>query len=252
MRLPCRRRQPVQPAIYIPNFNNRGRLTLLRSLREQTRTVKVVVADNGSTDDSQELVRKDFPEVTLLEMGVNLGFGPALNRAIAAHPGDPIIVLNNDLICEPDFVGALLDSATGGIEMCAGILLAEGDPRVIDSAGVIADRTLMGFDYLNGEKREVAESAPAPLGPTGGAALYRRSAFLEVGGFDERIFLYYEDLDLALRLRSNGARCALAPRAWAVHGYSQTLRGGQQREVRSNRLESRLHVAPLQGDETPT
>ena len=152
----------------------------------------------------------------------------------------------------PISLGPFLTAATGGIEMCAGILLAEGDPRVIDSAGVIADRTLMGFDYLNGEKREVAESAPAPLGPTGGAALYRRSAFLEVGGFDERIFLYYEDLDLALRLRSNGARCALAPRAWAVHGYSQTLRGGQQREVRSNRLESRLHVAPLQGDETPT
>ena len=88
---------------------------------------------------------------------------------------------------------------------------------------MIADRTLMGFDYLNGEPRERVEAAPAPLGPTGGAALYSRAAFDAVGGFDERIFLYYEDLDLALRLVAGGARCELAPGAAAVHAYSQTL-----------------------------
>ena len=88
---------------------------------------------------------------------------------------------------------------------------------------MIADRTLMGFDYLNGEPREAAATAPAPLGPTGGAALFSRAAFDAVGGFDERIFLYYEDLDLALRLRAGGARCELAPDAAAVHAYSQTL-----------------------------
>ena len=81
----------------------------------------------------------------------------------------------------------------------------------------------MGFDYLNGEPREAAAAAAAPLGPTGGAALYSRAAFDAVGGFDERIFLYYEDLDLALRLRARGARCELAPGAAAVHAYSQTL-----------------------------
>jgi GT2 family glycosyltransferase len=88
---------------------------------------------------------------------------------------------------------------------------------------VIADRTLMGFDYLHGKPREDAATAPAPLGPTGGAALFSRAAFDAVGGFDERIFLYYEDLDLALRLRAGGARCELAPDAAAVHAYSQTL-----------------------------
>jgi N-acetylglucosaminyl-diphospho-decaprenol L-rhamnosyltransferase len=93
---------------------------------------------------------------------------------------------------------------------------------------VIADRTLMGFDYLHGERREVAEGAPAPLGPTGGAALYSRSAFEAVGGFDERIFLYYEDLDLALRLRARGVSCELAAEARAVHAYSQTLGAGSR------------------------
>jgi GT2 family glycosyltransferase len=183
----------------------------------------VTIVDNGSSDGSQELLRTDFPEVELLELGENLGFGPALNRAVAAGAGDAVILLNNDVVCEPRFLEALLEPAAAGAEMVAGVLLTERDPRFVDSAGVIADRTLMGFDYLNGEPRERVETAPAPLGPTGGAALYSRAAFDAVGGFDERIFLYYEDLDLALRLRARGARCELAPAAAAVHAYSQTL-----------------------------
>jgi N-acetylglucosaminyl-diphospho-decaprenol L-rhamnosyltransferase len=213
-----------QPTIYIPNLDGGDRLpALLRSLGSQTRPARVVVADNGSTDGSQALLRREFPEVTLLEMGENLGFGPALNRAIAVERGDPIGLLNNDVVCEPRFLEAILEPLAGGAEMVAGVLLTERDPRLIDSAGVIADRTLMGFDYLNGEPREAAEAAPDPLGPTGGAALYSRAAFESVGGFDERIFVYYEDLDLALRLRAAGARCELAAGATAVHAYSRTL-----------------------------
>src|SRR6202012_6184849 len=64
---------------------------------------------------------------------------------------------------------------------------------------------------------------PAPLGPTGGAALYRREAFEALGGFDERIFLYYEALALALRLAARGGGCRLAPDARALHAYSAGL-----------------------------
>lgn len=107
--------------------------------------------------------------------------------------------------------------------MVAGVLVQERDPALIDSAGVVADRTLMGFDYLHGEPLAAALAAPDPLGPTGGAALYRRDAFEAVGGFDERIFLYYEDLDLALRIAAAGGRCRLAGEARAVHAYSASL-----------------------------
>ncbi|HEY3435021.1 MAG TPA: glycosyltransferase family 2 protein, partial [Solirubrobacterales bacterium] len=99
----------------------------------------------------------------------------------------------------------------------------ERSPELIDSAGVVADATLMGFDYLHGEPVEAAVGAADPLGPTGGAALYRREAFEAVGGFDERIFLYYEDLDLSLRLAAAGGRCRLAPEARALHAYSASL-----------------------------
>ena len=217
----------MRPAVYIPNYNGARRLgSALEGLREQSRPLDVVVADNGSTDDSVELVRERFPEVTLLELGSNLGFGPALNRAVAEHPADPLILLNDDAVAAPRFVEALLDTHATGAESVAGVMTQERAPELIDSAGVIADRTLMGFDYLHGEPAEAAVGAADPLGPTGGAALYRRQAFEAVGGFDERIFLYYEDLDLALRLAAAGARCRLAPAATALHSYSASLGAG--------------------------
>jgi len=186
----------------------------------------VVVVDNGSVDDSVALVRAEFPEVTLLELGRNLGFVSAINRAAHKHPADPMILLNDDVECEPGFAEALLEAAGGGAEMVAGVLLQQSTPEKIDSAGVVADRTLMGFDYLHGEPVTALEGAADPLGPTGGAALYRRDAFEAVGGFDERIFLYYEDLDLALRLAAVGGRCHLAAGARALHTYSASLGAG--------------------------
>jgi GT2 family glycosyltransferase len=214
----------VRPAVYIPNFNGSARLgRTLRSLREQSRPIDVVVVDNGSHDDSLELLREEFPEVAVLALEQNLGFGPAINRAVGEHPADPLILLNNDAEAEPRFVEALLDAAAEGVQAVAGVLLQERDPGLIDSAGVVADRTLMGFDYLHGEPLAALAGAPAPLGPTGGAALYAHAAFAAVGGFDERIFLYYEDLDLALRLAAAGASCRLAGEARAVHAYSASL-----------------------------
>lgn len=214
----------MRPAVYIPHFNGAGRLSrTLESLRGQTRPVDVVVVDNGSSDDSAALVRERFPEASLLELGRNLGFGPAIDRAVRERPADPVILVNNDVECEPRFVEAMLDALDGGAQMVAGVLLQEAAPDRIDSAGVVADRTLMGFDYLHGEPWEAAREAAAPLGPTGGAALYRRAAFEAAGGFDERIFLYYEDLDLALRMSGAGARCRLAPEARGLHAYSASL-----------------------------
>jgi N-acetylglucosaminyl-diphospho-decaprenol L-rhamnosyltransferase len=214
----------VRPAVYIPNYNGSAQIgRALRSLGAQTRPLDVVLVDNGSSDDSVALTREEMPEATVLEIGVNLGFGPAINRAVAERPADPVIVLNNDVECEPRFVEALLDGLGEGVHSVAGVLIQERAPERIDSAGVVADATLMGFDYLHGEPLAAAASAADPLGPTGGAALYRRTAFEAVGGFDERIFLYYEDLDLALRLAANGGACRLAPEARALHAYSASL-----------------------------
>ncbi len=211
--------------IYIPTLRAGDRLarTLLALEQQAGEQPEVVIADNSDDGAGGALAGERFPWVRTVEFGENLGFGRALNRAVAVEPGDPIVFLNDDVTVEPDFCQALRAASAGGVEMAAAVLLSERDPSRIDSAGVVADRTLLGFDYLNGEPVEVLETAPNPLGPTGGAALFRRDAFEAVGGFDERMFLYYEDLDLALRLRAEGGCCQLVPSARGIHAYSETM-----------------------------
>src|SRR6188474_1854348 len=204
----------MRPTVYIPTLRAGERLAkTVAALEGQEPRPEVVIADNSEEGAGAALARERFPWVRVAGFGENLGFGRALNRAVREEPGDPIVFLNDDVTVEPGFVSGLLEALRPEVDMVAAVLLREREPERIDSAGVIADRTLLGFDYLNGEPLEALEGAADPLGPTGGAALYRRRAFEAVGGFDERIFLYYEDLDLGLRLRRAGSRCRLAPAA---------------------------------------
>lgn len=218
-------------AAYIPNLNGGPRLTAaIRSILTQSPAPEVVVVDNGSTDDSLARARAACPDLRVLTLGRNIGFGPALNAAVRAYPAQTLLLVNNDVECEPHFVDALLDGLGKDGATVAGVLLQQATPSLIDSAGVVADRTLLGFDYLHDEPASVAANSPAPLGPTGGAALIPLDAFNAVGGFDERIFAYLEDLDLALRLNGAGWRCRLAPEARALHRHSATLGSGSRRK----------------------
>lgn len=214
----------MKPTVYIPNLN--GGELLARTLESLTPLgdTRVVVVDNGSEDGSVAMLKDRFPEVELIALPENIGFGRALNLAVRQVPGDPVIFLNNDVECEPGFVEALLGALDENVSAVAGVLVQRDAPRLIDSAGVMVEGdTLMAFDYLHGENVDCLASAAAPLGPTGGAALFRRDAFTSVGGFDKRIFVYYEDVDLALRMRAAGHNCVLAPGARALHAFSATL-----------------------------
>jgi len=219
----------LRPAVYIPNLNGGERLIqALRSLETQDHTgdFDVVVVDNGSIDGSSEAVSRRFDSIQVLELARNIGFGPALNLAVNRYPGDPLIFVNNDVVCEPGFIRELLAAAQGWDGTVAGVLLKGTEPEVVDSAGVIVDQTLLGLDHLHGESLERLTHAPNPLGPTGGAGLYPNTAFAAVGGFDTNFFCYLEDVDLALRLRLAGFGCRLAGDARGTHHHSATLGAG--------------------------
>jgi GT2 family glycosyltransferase len=206
---------------------------LLRSLRAQTLVPEVVVVDNGSSDGTAALVAREFPEVRRVGLASNAGFARAVNRGVAATDASVLLVLNNDVVCEPGFVETIcraLEPASG-IVMAAGVLLSADAPSTIDTAGVLVDRTLFAVDHLHGRPVSVLDGpVPDPIGPCGGAAAYARRSFDEVGGFDERFFAYLEDLDLALRIRARGGRCRLAPEARALHRHSATLGTGSRRK----------------------
>ena len=164
----------VKTIVYIPNFNGERWLPrTLQSLRGQTERLEVVVVDNGSSDGSAAAARADFPEATVLELGENLGFGPALNRAVATHPADGIVLLNSDVECEPEFCAQLLAGLDEGVEMVAAVLLQEHEPGLIDSAGVVAD-SVNGATVGAGAAASILnESVPlsAPAGIVGAAVL---------------------------------------------------------------------------------
>ena len=169
----------------------------------------------------------------IIRLERNHGFSKAVNRAAAIASSDAIVLVNDDCVCEQGFAERLADALdpARGVPMAAGVLLEAHDPTVIDSAGVELDDTLLVFDYLNGQPVEVLDRAVAdPLGPSGAAAAFDRSAFIECGGFDERLFAYWEDVDLILRLRVAGGRCVLVPNARAIHSHSATLGAGSARK----------------------
>jgi GT2 family glycosyltransferase len=211
--------------VVIPTLNARDLLLeTLESLERQTVAVEVVVADNASTDGTADAVAERHPGVRVLRNERNLGFGAAVNRAALDLDGDVLVLVNNDVVCEPQFVERLLEPfARPEVGLAAGVLLQSEAPDRIDSAGIELDTTLRSWDYLWNEPVEALEHARDPVGPCGGAAAYRLGAFKELGGFDETLFAYWEDVELALRFREAGWRCVLAPGARALHEHGQTV-----------------------------
>jgi len=226
---------PDDPIVVVPSFNRADLLAeLLGSLRRQTLAHSVLVVDNGSTDGTGAMLAARCPEVHVLELPENIGFGRAINRGVGACAADTLVLLNNDVVCHrPDFLERLvagLDPARG-VVMAGGVLLDAEDSDRIDTAGMEFDRTLLAYDYLHGAPAAVLErQLPDPLGPCAGAAAFDRAAFLAVGGFDESYFAYLEDVDLVARLLVAGGRCRLVRDARALHHHSSTLGSGSKRK----------------------
>ena len=213
--------------VIIPNWNGAAGLgRALGSLAAQSEPCDVCVVDNGSRDESVAMVRRDFPGVRLLELEDNTGFGTAVNAGAQGSAAEMLVLLNNDAVADRHFVALILAAhRSQGAEMIAACLRRR-DGRV-DSLGVQVDQSLIAYELGHGEPYEPdSPPAAAPLGPTGGAAGYRRDAFLDAGGFDEAIFAYLEDVDLALRMRLAGMSCATAYGAFAWHEHAGTLGSG--------------------------
>jgi N-acetylglucosaminyl-diphospho-decaprenol L-rhamnosyltransferase len=199
---------------------NRWDLTesCLEHLRVQTLPHNVIVCDNGSTDGTRVHLRGSFPEVLLVDLGANLGFSAACNKGVRAGGSEIVVLLNNDVDCRPDFLERLIapfeDDCVGSV---AALLLKPGG-ETIESFGLAADPTLAGYPRLRGSPTKDAQATePVLVGPSGAAAAFRRRAWDAVGGLDDRVFSYGEDVDLALRLRGAGWPTAAASDAVAIH-----------------------------------
>jgi GT2 family glycosyltransferase len=196
----------------------------LDHLARQTREHRVVVCDNGCDEGTADRVRAAYPGVEVLRLEQNMPYATACNRAVAHGDQDVVVMMNNDIDARPAFLERLVaplenDERVGSV---SGLLVAPGEQR-IDSVGLVGDRTLAAFPRWGGSHpSQVRDDAPVLTGPAGAAAAFRRKAWDEVGGLDQRIFAYMEDFDLAVRLRIAGWDAATALDAVAVHIGSAT------------------------------
>jgi N-acetylglucosaminyl-diphospho-decaprenol L-rhamnosyltransferase len=207
----------VTADVVIVSWNGRSRLdSCLEHLARQTAPNRVIVVDNASTDGTAAMVRARHPQADLVEMDRNVGFARAVNAGAAAGNGEAIVLVNDDVevapTCLAEIVRPLEEGASVG--MVAGLTTIP-DGEVVDGFGIELDVTLAAYNRLR--RRRVGEVPGVLLGPSGGLAAYRRRAFEEAGGFDDRLFAYGEDVDLALRLRLSGWQAAAAPAARGVH-----------------------------------
>lgn len=213
----------------------------LASLGHATdRRVAVVMADNGSTDGVPEEAVGRYPNARLLRTGANLGYGSAVNRAVARYltdadgrpVGDPefFVVANPDVVWGPGSIDEMLDAARRWPDAGSlGPLIRDPDGSVYPSARHQPSIVRGGMHAVVGPfwksnpwtaayRQERLEPSERPVGwLSGSCLLLRREAFEAIRGFDERYFMYMEDVDLGDRLSRAGWQNVYVPAAEVLH-----------------------------------
>jgi GT2 family glycosyltransferase len=229
-------------AVVVLNLNGRPFLDdCLASLQQSSVSVEVVVADNGSTDDSVAYLRERYPHVRVVELGKNWGFAEGYNRALAAVDTPWTVLLNDDATLAPDWVERLLAVAAreprtailGGKLLFSG----RGDGKVLQSAGAKFTDSGAAFEIGMGLQERGQYDRPALVASIPGAALLiKRDIFFALGGFDAAYFAYLEDVDLCWRAWLAGYEVRYVPEAVAHHRYGQSG-GGRASPLRIRWME---------------
>jgi GT2 family glycosyltransferase len=248
--------------VIIINWHSRDYLLgCLESLYARTRrsvSMEVVVADNGSYDGCEEALRAAFPHVAFRQLGRNRGFAAANNLAARGGRGRYVLLLNPDIEVLTDAVGAMvrfldahrgwdaagcrLECADGSIQLtCA---RAFPSPRAQLCSLLMLDRLFPRLEAFSSvemaywdhrDERDVACLS-------GACMMVRREVFERLGGFDERLFMYAEDVDLCYRIRCGGGRIRyLAGERMVHYGGGSTSRGGRTHFAALMQKESNIY-----------
>lgn len=238
-------------SVIIVNFNGRHHLEKCLpavALTERVRT-EVIVVDNGSDDDSLVWMRTHHPDVRIIEIGANVGFGEGNRQGMLAARGAYAAFLNSDTVVEPDWLHVLvralcLDPTIGAA--CSTLRLLE-HPEILNGRGGSMSKLGYGYDRHFGcpvDQDHDTATTQEVFFPTAAAMLMRTHEFFDLGGFDEKMFMYHEDVDLGWRLWLLG-RSVVVCRDSVVHhhfgGTTHSARGLEWRE----RMGSRHNVRSI-------
>ncbi len=221
-------------SVIIPNYNGENYIAnCLDSILVQSYLafgqMEIIVVDDCSSDKSVEIIKR-YENVILIENEINSGFDKSVNQGILASNGEFCLLLNNDVVIDPNFVKYLYlhinDSDRFFSVSSKMVRYYERDK--LDDAGDFYN--IFGWGYKRGDGKDV-ESYDKPMSvfsTCAGAGIYRRAVFDEIGLFDEAFFAYMEDIDISYRGLINGYKNRYEPKAICYHIGSATTAEGQK------------------------
>ncbi len=215
--------------ISVVNLNGKDYLgECLSSIKEMEYPmdkIEIIVVDNGSTDESVEFIKENYPDIKIIKNSKNMGFAFANNQAAKNAAGQYVAFLNNDTRVDRNWLIELLKPIyCNAITVASGSKVLSMDGKTIDFAGSMINFEGKGFqiDYgLPAAKDNHNEYLYFPF-VNGGAMLINRQVFLDAGGFDEDFFAYYEDVDLGWRLWILGYKVIFSPKSIVYHHHHGT------------------------------
>lgn len=203
--------------------------------------VDVVVADNGSTDDSLKVLGEEFPEVHVLPFEKNWGFSGGYNRALEALDYEYVLLLNSDVRVCNGYLDALVDmmDREPDVAACQPKILSVSKPGSFEYAGASGGYLdALGYPYCRGRVFDVLEedkgqydTAADVHWASGAALMVRRSCYLTCGGLDEDFFAHMEEIDLCCRFRLMGWRVKAVPDSLVYHLGGATLGKSDSRKT---------------------
>lgn len=244
-------------SLVIINYNNKSYLKrCINSIFNQTyKNLEIIFIDNESKDDSYDYMKEEYPneDILLIRNEVNNGYAGAANQGIRLSKGKYVMILNPDIIMEPDFIEKMHEfiDSDENIGALSGKLLKydfENDKKLnyIDSAGIIMFRSTRCIDRgQNEEDLGQYDKTEQVFGVCGAAPLYRKSALEHIAiddeYFDEDFFAYKEDVDLSWRLNLAGFKNMYYPEAVAYHGRGLgASKGGIINFIKHRRTQSQF------------
>ena len=232
----------MQKKVYIVVLNWNGKADTLECLASLRSTdydnYVVVLADNGSEDDSVSAVRAQFPEVEILELGKNLGFAGGNNAGIryAIEQGaDYVYLINNDTTVDPAYLRELVAAAEADprVGLAGSKIMYHSEPQRIWFAGGRINWLLNKGEHIGLDEIDKGQyDAAGEVGYlTGCSLLIKREVVEKVGVLEDDYFLYYEDADYSLRVHNAGYRIMYAPKSIIYHKVSRSTKPGSSSYV---------------------
>jgi GT2 family glycosyltransferase len=218
----------ILASVIIPNWNGEDYISeCLDSLKNQTiKNFEVIVVDNGSTDNSLQIIKSKYPDVIVKKLSYNTGFAVAVNKGIKMSKAKYVVLMNNDTYADKNWLKELVEAMEKTKYGFAASKMLFYDRRThINTAGDELTKygwaKQMGYGEKDGasflKNKEIFSAS-------GGSVIILRGLFKEVGYFDEKFFAYLEDVDWCFRAQLMGHKGLFAPKSKIYHHVSATTK----------------------------